>query len=92
MRDVLVWENVDNVLWQVLPDEESFKNLRDRLFENLEQRFDRVRKERHPEDETLFICKLYMFEGDKKHTFEFHVDDTTADTCVIVLDVVHTVE
>ena len=67
-------------------------NLCARLVGNLEKRYDRLRKERHPEDETLFVFTLYVAEGDKRHTFEFHVDDTIADTHLFVLEVAHSIE
>jgi len=55
----------------------------------LESKYERWRKHRHPDDETLFVYRLYLAEGENWHTFEFHVDDTTADTCLIVVDVIH---
>lgn len=91
MREVIVWTKVHNTLWQNL-DEESYNNLRDRLVRLLETRYDSLRKERHPDDETIFVFTLYLAEGDKRHTFEFHVDDTMADSHLFVLDVVHSVE
>ena len=91
MREVIVWPKVHNTLWQML-DEESYNNLRNRLVSSLEQKHERLRKERHPDDETLFVFTLYVPEGDKRHKFEFHVDDTMADTHLFVLEVVHSVE
>ena len=91
MREVIVWERVHNILWQNL-GEEAYNSLRDRLFGSLETRYDRLRRERHPEDETLFVFTLYLIDGNNRHQFEFHVDDTTTDAHVFVLDVVHTLE
>jgi len=91
MREVIVWPTVHNTLWQNL-GEESYNNLRDRLVSSLEKRYERLRKERHPDDETLFVFPLYIAEGDKRHRFEFHVDDTMADTHLFVLAVNHSVE
>jgi hypothetical protein len=70
VREVIVWPRVHNTLWQNL-DEEAYNNLRDRLVGHLETRYDRLRKERHPDDETLFVFSLYLIDGDKRHTFEF---------------------
>jgi hypothetical protein len=91
VREIIVWETVYNTLWQIL-DEESYKDLRDRLVGTLETKCERLRKERHPDDETLFVFTLYVAEGGRRHTFEFHVDDTMADTSLFVLAVVHSVE
>jgi hypothetical protein len=76
---VVVREKVYNALWQAL-DKESYNSLRDRLVNTLEKKYERLRKDRHPDDETLFVFTLYIAEGDNRHTFEFHLDDTTADT------------
>lgn len=91
MREVIVWPKVHNTLWQNL-DKESYDNLRDRLVSRLETRYERLRKERHREDETLFVFTLYLAEDNKRHTFEFHVDDTMSDSHLFVLDVVHSIE
>jgi hypothetical protein len=91
VRKVIIWETVHNALWQQL-DKESYDSLCARLFVHLEQKYERLRKERHPEDETLFVFTLYMAEGDRRHTFEFHVDDTMADTYLFVLTVAHCIE
>jgi hypothetical protein len=91
VREVFVWPTVHNILWQNL-DKECYDNLCARLVTYLEKRYARLRNDRHPADDTLFVCTLYQADGDKRHTFEFHIDDTTADTCLIVLNVVHTVE
>ena len=74
--------------------EDAYNHLRERLFRNLEneQKCERLRKERHPDDETLFVFTLYIFEGKTRHEFEFHVDDTMADTHLFVLDAVHRAE
>jgi hypothetical protein len=88
VREVIVWETVHNTLWQNLK-KESYESLCARLVGVLENKYERLRKERHPQDETLFVFTLYVFEGNKRHTFEFHVDDTTADTHLFVLEVVH---
>jgi hypothetical protein len=91
VREVIVWETVHNALWQTL-EEEAFNSVRDRLFSSLEKKYDRLRKQRHPQDETLFVVPLYVFEGTTRHEFEFHVDDTTADTHLLVLAVAHRAE
>jgi hypothetical protein len=91
VREVIVWPKVQNTLWQNL-DEESYNSLRDRLVNHLETRYERLRSERHPDDETLFVFTLYLVEGDKRHTFEFHVDDTMTDSHLFVLDVAHSAE
>jgi hypothetical protein len=91
VREVIVWPTVHNALWEQL-DKESYDNLCARLVGHLEKRHERLRKERHPQDETLFVFTLYQAEGDKRHTFEFHVDDTTADTSLFVLNVAHSIE
>ncbi len=91
MRDVIVWETVYNTLWQQL-NEESYNNLRDRLVSSLEKKYERLRKDRHPADETLFVFTLYVYEDDKRHCFEFHVDDTMADTSLFVVGLAHSVE
>ncbi len=91
MREVIVWPTVHNTLWQVL-DKESYDNLCDRLVSSLEKGYERLRKDRHPGDNTLFVFALYVVEGDKRHSFEFHVDDTMADTSLFVLEVIHSAE
>jgi hypothetical protein len=91
VREVIVWPTVHNTLWQIL-DEESYNNLRNRLVNRLENKYEHLRNVRHPDDETLFVFTLYVAEGNMRHTFEFHVDDTMADTSLFVLEVVHSVE
>jgi hypothetical protein len=91
VREVIVSERVHNILWQNL-GKESYDNLCDRLVSRLETRYGPLRRERHPDDETLFVFTLYVAEGDKRHTFEFQVDDTMSDSHLFVLDVVHSVE
>src|SRR5262245_12440647 len=88
VREVIVWPTVHNNLWQKL-EEESYNNLCDRLVNHLETRYERLRKERHPDDETLFVFTLYLMESNNRHTFEFHVDDTMTDSHLFVLDVAH---
>jgi hypothetical protein len=63
--------------------------IRDRLVERLENHYERLKSNRHPDDERLLVLTLFLPEGENWHTFEFHVDDTTADTCLIVSDVHH---
>lgn len=88
MREVIVYEKVHNKLWQVLP-EEAFETVRDKLIGQLEANCDRWRAHRYPEDETYFVYSLYFALGEVWHTFEFLVDDTTADTNLLVLAVNH---
>lgn len=88
MREVIVFEEVYNLLWQKL-EKPYFDKMVERLFERLEKHYERLKKLRHPEDETLFICRLYMAQGDNWHTFEFRVDDTMADTNLFVVGVHH---
>ena len=88
MRDVFVWPTVHNILWQKL-EKTAYETVAKRLIEQLETRYDHWRQRRHPDDESLFVYTLHLADGEHWHTFEFHVDDTTADTCVIVLDVIH---
>ena len=88
--EVFIWRNVHNTLWQTL-SKDSYDTVRDRLIDQLENKFDRWRKLRHPDDETYFVYTVYLADGDDWHTFEFLVDDTAADTCVIVVDVIHSV-
>jgi hypothetical protein len=88
VREVIVWPKVHNALWQKL-DQAHYDKLRDRLIDQLENHYDRWRTRRHPDDETLFVYTVYLAEGDHWHTFEFHVDDTLADTSLFVLDVIH---
>ena len=91
MREIVVWPTVHNALWQNL-DEESYNSLRDRLASSLEKKYDHLRRERHLDDEALFVVTLYVFEDDRRHRFEFHVDDTIADTHLFVLGAAHSVE
>jgi hypothetical protein len=90
VREVIVWPTVHNILWQNL-DRESYDSLCARLVFCLEKKYTRLRNDRHPDDETLFVCVIYLVDGNKWHRFEFHVDDTMADTCLFVLNVVHEV-
>ena len=91
MREVIVWPTVRNILWQNL-DKECYENVCARLVAQLERQYERLQSNRHPDDETIFVFTLYQIDGEKRHTFEFHVDDTMADTSLFVLNVVHTVE
>lgn len=90
MREIAVWETVNEVLLQHL-GETAYNHLRDRLFSNLESegRCKAIRKDRHPDDDRLFVLTLYSFDDDRRHEFEFHVDDTTADTHLLIVEVVH---
>lgn len=90
MREVIVWETVQESLSQSL-EKESYERLRDRLIRELENKYQALRKERHPQDETIFIVTLYMFEGHRRRTFEFFVDDTMTDAHLFVLDVIQSV-
>jgi hypothetical protein len=89
VRDVVLWSTVENRLWQILPKGYAEK-VEARLREHLEKNYNRLRGRRHPEDPSYFVVTLYQPEGDNWHTFEFIVDDSTADTCLIVSDVIHT--
>jgi hypothetical protein len=91
VREVIVWPTVHNTLWQHL-GKEAYDNLCDRLVSSLERSYDRLRTERHPADECLFVFTLWIVEDDKRHRFEFHVDDTIADTSLFVLEVNHSEE
>ena len=84
MREVIVWPTVRNILWQNL-SEECYEDVCTRLVAQLERRYERLRTHRHPDDETLFVCTLYLLDDETRHTFEFHVDDTMADTSLFVL-------
>ena len=87
MREVFVWPTVYNVLWQNL-NEACFNRVRDQLINQLENKYDSWRERRHPDDETVFVYTLHLADEDKNwHTFEFIVDDTIADMCLIVIDV-----
>jgi hypothetical protein len=88
VREVVVWSTVHNTLWQNLP-EAPYNAVRDRLFNQLETNYDQWRARRHPDDETLFVYTVHVAEAENWHTFEFHVDDTTADTFLFVIDVAH---
>jgi hypothetical protein len=89
VREVFVQEKVHNILWQTLP-KPAFEVLRDRLISQLETRYDHWKRRRHPEDETLFVYTVCIAESENWHTFEFHVDDTMADTGLFVVDVIPT--
>jgi hypothetical protein len=89
VREVVVWPTVHNALWQNLP-EALYNAVRDRLFSQLETKYDQWRTKRYADDETLFVYAVYLAEGENWHTFEFYVDDTLADTHLFVIDVVHT--
>jgi hypothetical protein len=89
VREVFVWPTVHNVLWQKL-SKAAYDAVRDRMISQLETRYDHWRKRRHPQDETLFVYTVCTAERENWHTFEFFVDDTAADTCLIVVDVIHT--
>ena len=88
MREVIVWPSVHNTLWQNL-SKEAYDNVCRRLLDQLEKEYDRWRKRRHPDDETLFVYTLYLALGENWHTLEFLVDDTMADTHLFVIDVIH---
>jgi hypothetical protein len=85
VREVIVWREVHNALWQKL-SKEHYEKVRDRLIDQLERRYDHWRTQRHPEDDTLFVYRIFLAEGDNWHEFEFHVDDTH----LFVVDVIHT--
>ena len=91
MREVIVYENVNNTLWQIFP-EDAYETVRDRLVSQLEANHSRWRSRRHPADETLAtVYTVHLSLGEHWHTLEFLVDDTTADTSLLVLGVIHTV-
>lgn len=88
MREVVVWAAVDNTLWQHL-SEQSYNTVRDWLFDRLENHYDDYRRSRHPDDQTLFVCKAHILQDDVWHKFEFRVDDVMADTHLFVVEVSH---
>lgn len=79
-----MYTKVHNVLWQTL-EKQHYDKLVDWLFDNLANEYDHLRSRRHPDDETFFVFYLFMRIGGNWHTFEFHVDDTMADTSLFVV-------
>ena len=90
MREVIVYENVNNALWQLF-SEDAYETVRDRLVSQLEANHQRWRSLRHPADERLFVYTVHLSLDENWHTLEFLVDDTMADTSLFVLGVTHTV-
>jgi hypothetical protein len=88
LREVEVWPAVHNTLWQHL-SKQNYDRLCDWLFDKLENQYEDCRRNRHPEDETLFVCAVRILQGDTWHTFEFLVDDVMADTHLFVVGVNH---
>ena len=88
MREVIVWESVHNAVWQRL-EKELYDAVFDRLIDQLQKHYDRWRKRRHPEDNSLFVYTLSLAEKVNWHTFEFVVDDTMADTALFVVGVTY---
>jgi hypothetical protein len=88
LREVIVYAKVHNILWQTL-EKKHYDKLVDWLFDNLPNQHGRLRARRHPDDERLFVFELFLRIGGNWHTFEFHVDDTMADTSLFVVAVHH---
>jgi len=59
------------------------------LHGELPQRYARFRGLRHPEDDRLFFFFDAFADGDRMHTFTFHVDDSTSTEHLIVADLEH---
>jgi hypothetical protein len=61
-----------------------------RLREELQDRLDRYRPRRAPEDETLFDYVLTLADDENNwHTLPFTVDDTTAPDRLLVVALTH---
>jgi hypothetical protein len=88
VREVIVWETVHNVLWQVL-DKALYEKVIDRLCDQLKNHYDRWRHRRDPDDATLFDYPLYVADESSWHTFRFSVDDTMTDDHLFVIGVSH---
>ena len=88
MREVIVWPEVHNTLWQNL-DKETYDSVVDRLITQLENHYDHCRQWRDPDDETLFDFVLYVPEHGIWHTFRFSVDDTMTADHLFVISVSH---
>jgi hypothetical protein len=59
------------------------------LHGELAVRYSRYRGLRHTEDDRLFFFFDACVDGDKMHTFTFHVDDSTSAEHLIVVDLEH---
>jgi hypothetical protein len=59
------------------------------LHGELAQRYARYSRLRHPEDDRLFFFFDAFADGDRMHTFTFHVDDSTSAEHLIVTDLEH---
>jgi len=86
VREIFVWREVNNLLWQKL-EKVHYDKVRDKLFRQLENDYEKLRKKRHPDDETLFVCWVHLPEGNNWHSFEFRVDDTMTDSHLFVVGV-----
>jgi hypothetical protein len=59
------------------------------LHGELPQGYTRYRGLRHPDDDRLFFFFDALADGDRMHTFTFHVDDSTSAEHLIVKDLEH---
>ncbi len=55
----------------------------------LPQQYSRYCGLRHPEDERLFFFFDVFADGDRMHTFTFHIDDAISAEHLIVADLEH---
>jgi hypothetical protein len=88
VREVIVWPEVHNTLWQLLR-KDTYDNVIERIYWHLENQFDHCREQRDPDDETLFDFVLYVPEQGIWHTFRFSVDDTMSADHLFVIDIGH---
>ncbi len=59
------------------------------LHGDLPQQYGRYKSLRNPDDPSLFFYFYGITDGDKNHTFTFHVDDSTSPDHLIVVDLEH---
>lgn len=59
------------------------------LHVELPQRYVHYSRLRHPDDDRLFFFFDAFADGDRMHTFTFHVDDATSGEHLIVADFEH---
>ena len=87
MPRIVVMPPVSAALGRALSDRDSLILALNRLYDQLENNYDRFRPRRDPEDEALFEYVLQLFDGREWHTLRFSVDDCQATDLLFVVGV-----
>jgi hypothetical protein len=85
---VIVEKPVSNALGDILPRGPMLRVL-NRLYDQLENHYDRYQNRRDPEDVDLFDYVIHFHDGEIWHTLRFSVNDREAQGFAFVEGVSH---